>query len=245
MTKQLSETRVDSLPSNAHRSPSSAVRSFYCVPASAMNISSEERPQPQNYRVEFVLRQCTAFWQARCRGRLRIWGVESDSDNLGTLLGCEAACKRVSCQILASRVFPLIPSMQFSSLSLALSSTLLRGTRIAPRQRTYCVLGRTAPLIHSDPGSGFEYEPQNPLSSSLWRQCLPQEDDPSTSKERSAVLRTYDIYSQQGGSNFASVYYVPTTNMHGKADLTRYELSRRRRGLDSPRLRCRQAQRYN
>ncbi|KAK0438652.1 hypothetical protein EV421DRAFT_1738405 [Armillaria borealis] len=157
-----------------------------------------------NHCVESVLRQCTAFWQAQCRGRQRIWEEEDD-----------CPYSDVSCVTLtdfhldppASRVFFLIPSM---SLLPVLVSTLLCGTRVAPSQRTYhapvnemrrfrlalkdglLYAGRTITVILSNPRSGFQSKPQNPLSSSLWRLCLPQGDVERTrcSVTSSAVLVT-------------------------------------------------------
>ncbi len=81
--------------------------------------------------------------------------------------------------------------------------------------------GRTVTGILSDPGSGFQSEPQNPLSSSLWQLCLPQGD---VERTRSSVTRcivdsmlgytwptfpaAYVIYSQQGGPTFAPTKYI-------------------------------------
>ncbi|KAK0436138.1 hypothetical protein EV421DRAFT_1739792 [Armillaria borealis] len=161
-----------------------------CLPRPCVNDGYlvRRKTSTSNHRVESVLRQCTAFWRARCRGRQRIWEEEDD-----------CPYSDVSCVTLtdfhldppASRVFFLIPS---TSLSPVLVSTLLCGTRVAPSQRTYhapvnemrrlrlaskdglLYAGRTVTVILSDPGSGFQSEPQNPLSSSLWRLCLPQGD---------------------------------------------------------------------
>ncbi len=80
------KTRVDSLPSDTHRSPSSAIRSFCCVPPCVKDEYLVRRKTSTSiYRPEFVLRQCTAFWRAQCRTQRRIWGVEDDSDNLWPL----------------------------------------------------------------------------------------------------------------------------------------------------------------